>query len=169
MCSRWILNVSIWPKLGDPKRPCTSVEPWNSSAPSSAVMALTETTGKLAKGLKELASRWSNAPEEVKALSVTSSQLAVKFAFVQDTVANSHALLDDVIRQGLMQLVTEAKAATEELEILQKKLEEHGSAFQRTRWAVKDARTAKRISNTVKDIEEGLSEWIDYITLYDSA
>lgn len=133
----------------------------------SAVVALTEATGKLAKVLKDLASRWSNAPEEIQALSDTAGQLAIKFAFVQDTIADSHnALLDNIIRQGLMQLVTEAKAATEELETLQKKLEEHGSAFQRTRWAVKDARIAKRISNTIETIDQGLSKWINYISLY---
>lgn len=86
---------------------------------------------------------------------------------MQDTIADSHdALLDDVILQGLVQLVTEAQTATGELEILQKKLEDYGSVSQRARWAVKDARTAKSISSTVKDIEEGLSRWTDYISLY---
>ncbi|KAM0715707.1 hypothetical protein Q7P37_009207 [Cladosporium fusiforme] len=132
----------------------------------SAIVALAETTGKLAKGLKKLAVRWKNAPEEIQSLAETTDRLAIKLVFVRDTVASSQdALMDDIIRQGLLQLVREAEMATEELERLEEKLEQCGSFLQRTKWAVKDARTVKGTLSKVSNVEEGLSKWIDYISL----
>lgn len=134
----------------------------------SSVVALAEATGKLAKSLKKLAQRWKNAPEEIVALADTTGKLAMKFAFVENTVTGSHtALMDDIIRQGLLQLVEEAELATKELESLQERLEECGSFLQRTRWAIKDARTVKSVLTKVENVEDGLSKWIHYVSLYD--
>jgi hypothetical protein len=63
-------------------------------------------------------------------------------------------------------LVVKAKAAINELDILQKKLDTYQSILQRAKWAVKDARTVKSVLSTIKDIEEGLSMWINFVSLY---
>ena len=79
---------------------------------------------------------------------------------------NSHAfLLDDVVRHGLFQLVTEAQNLMEETEILQTNLEERGYIAQKTRWAMKDARIATRIMAKVEGIEDGLTKWMAFVSL----
>jgi hypothetical protein len=133
----------------------------------SSVVALVETTSKLAKSLTHLAQRWQNAPEEILALAQATKDLAAKFAFVGNIVTNSPTtLVDDIAREGLLQLVVKAKAAINELDILQKKLDTYQSILQRAKWAVKDARTVKSVLSTIKDIEEGLSMWINFVSLY---
>lgn len=133
----------------------------------SSVVALVEATSKLAKGLAHLAQRWHNAPEEINALAEATKQLAVKFAYVEDTITKSPTtLVDDVTRHGLLQLVTKANAANAELGALQVKLEAYDTMFQRAKWAVKDAKTVKTALATVKNVEEGLSMWISFISLY---
>ena len=89
----------------------------------SSVVALVETTSKLAKGLTHLAQRWHNAPEEINALAVATQDLCIKFAYVQETVADSPTtLVDDVTRRGLTQLVDKARTVTVELSTLHAKL-----------------------------------------------
>jgi DNA repair ATPase RecN len=132
----------------------------------SSVIALVETTSKLAKALAQLARKWQNAPEEIHALVDATKELAVKFAYVEDTITNSpRTLVDDVTRHGLLQLVTKANAANSDLETLQAKLEAYDSMFQRAKWAVKDAKTAKTVLAMIKDIEEALSMWISFVSL----
>ncbi|GAB7322040.1 hypothetical protein MBLNU13_g03089t2 [Cladosporium sp. NU13] len=132
----------------------------------SSVIALVEATSKLAKGLTHLAQRWHNAPEEINALSLATQQLCVKFAYVQQTVTDSPTILvDDVPRLGLTQLVSKAQSVTAELSTLHDRLESYDAIFQKARWAVKDAKTAKTALDKVKDIEEGLSMWISFISL----
>lgn len=133
----------------------------------SSVVALVEATGKLAKGLTHLAQRWHNAPEEISSLALATQELCVKFAYVQETVTDSPAtLVDDVTRRGLTQLVERAQAVTTELSTLHTRLEAKDPILQKARWAVKDAKTAKAALEKVKDIEEGLSMWISFISLY---
>jgi hypothetical protein len=133
----------------------------------SGVVTLVETTSKLAKGLTHLAQRWHNAPEEILALAHATQNLANKFAFVESTITNSpSALVDDIPRQGLMELVLKAKTATDELDILYKRLDSYRTILQRARWAVKDARAVKSAWAMIKDIEEGLSMWINFVSLY---
>jgi hypothetical protein len=132
----------------------------------SSVVALVEATGKLAKGLAHLAQRWHNAPEEINTLADATKQLAVKFAYVEDTITKSPTtLVDDVTRHGLLQLVTKANAANVELGALQVKLEAYDTMFQRAKWAVKDAKTVKTALATVKDVERELSMWISFLSL----
>jgi hypothetical protein len=52
-----------------------------------------------------------------------------------------------------------------ELSKLHAKLETYDTLFQKAKWAVKDAKTAKTALAKVKDVEEGLSMWISFITL----
>jgi prophage DNA circulation protein len=133
----------------------------------SSVVALVETTSKLAKSLTHLAQRWQTAPEEILALAQATKDLAAKFAFVENIVTNSPTtLVDDIAREGLLQLVLKAKAAIHELDTLQKKLDTYQSILQRAKWAVKDARMVKSVLATIKDIEEGLSMWINFVSLY---
>lgn len=132
----------------------------------SSVVALVETTSTLAKGLARLARRWHNAPDEIDALARATQALAAKFAYVEDTVTNSPTtLVDGVTRHGLIQLVAKANAANAELGTLQARLEAYDTMFQRAKWAVKDAKTAKTVLALVKDTEEGLSMWISFISL----
>jgi hypothetical protein len=70
-----------------------------------------------------------------------------------------------VIRDGLTQLVKKAGSVMVELSTLHAKLETYGTIFQKARWAVQDAKTAKTASDKVKDIEDGLSMWISFISL----
>jgi hypothetical protein len=133
----------------------------------SSIVTLVETTSKLAKSLTHLVQRWHNAPEEILALAHATGDLATKFAFVESTITNSPStLIDDIPRQGLMELVLKAKTVTNELDILQKKLNTYRTVLQRAKWAVKDARTVKSALATIKDIEEGLSMWINFVSLY---
>lgn len=133
----------------------------------SSVLALVETTSKLAKGLSHLAKRWHNAPEEMNALANATKQLATKFAYVEDTITkNPTTLIDDVSRYVLLQLVAKASAVNSELEALRAKLEAYDMISQRARWAAKDAKNAKTILATVKDAEEELLMWISFISLY---
>lgn len=133
----------------------------------SSVVALVETTSKLAKSLTHLAQRWKNAPEEVLALAQATKNLATMVARVEDTVTNSHVtLVDDVTRQGLMQLVFKAKAATKQLGILQKRLETYNAISLKAKWTVKDACTAKEVLAMIRDTGEELSVWINFISLY---
>jgi hypothetical protein len=133
----------------------------------SSVIALVETTSKLANGITNFARKWQNAPGEIHALAEAIKELAVKFAYVEDTVTSSPTtLVDDVTRHGLMQLVTKANAANAELETLQTKLEAYDTMFhQRAKWAVKDAKTAKTILAMTKETEDALSMWISFISL----
>jgi hypothetical protein len=132
----------------------------------SSVVALVEATSKLAKGLKHLAQRWHNAPEDIEALALATQDLCIKFAYVQDTVTDSPTtLVDDVTRSGLTQLVKKAQTVITELSALHDKLETYDTIFQKARWAVKDAKAAKTALEKVKDIEEGLSMWINFISL----
>jgi hypothetical protein len=133
----------------------------------SSVVTLAETTTKLAKGLTHLAQRWHNAPEEIIALAHATQNLATKFAFVESTITNSPStLIDDIPRQGLTELVLRAKIAINELEILYNKLDADHVIIQKARWAVKDARTVKSAMATIKDIEDGLFMWINFVSLY---
>lgn len=133
----------------------------------SSVVALVETTSKLAKGLAHLAQRWHNAPDEIHALVLATQELCIKFAYVEDAITNSPAtLVDEIARRGLTQLVTKAKSATTELNALRTKLEAYDTVFQKAKWAVKDAKTAKTALAMLKDVEEGLSMWINFISLY---
>jgi hypothetical protein len=133
----------------------------------SSVVALVEATGKLAKGLTHLAQRWHNAPEEIGALALATQELCIKFAYVQETVTDSPTtLVDDVVRHGLTQLVKKAQAVTTELSTLHNTLEAKDPILQKARWAVKNAKTAKAALEKVKGIEEGLSMWISFISLY---
>ena len=132
----------------------------------SSVIALVEATGKLAKGLTHLAQRWHNAPEEIQTLANATQELCIKFAYVEDTVTNSPStLVDDVTRHGLTQLVKKAQSVTAEISTLQAKLETFGTVFQKAKWAIKDAKTATTALVKVKDVEEGLSMWISFISL----
>jgi cell division septum initiation protein DivIVA len=82
------------------------------------------------------------------------------------TVASSHAfLLDDVVRHGLFQLVSEAQQLMDEIEALQTKLEERGYIAQKTRWAMKDARIATQILLKLEGIEDGLTKWMAFVSL----
>jgi cell division septum initiation protein DivIVA len=74
-------------------------------------------------------------------------------------------LLDDVVRHGLFQLVTEAQDLMEEIEVLQTNLEERGYLAQKTRWAMKDARIATRILAKLEGIEDGLTKWMAFVSL----
>jgi hypothetical protein len=133
----------------------------------SSVVALVETTSKIAKSLTQLAQRWHNAPEEILALAHATRNLATKFAFVESTITNSPStLIDDIPREGLMELVLKAKNATNELDLLYKRLDSYQTMLQKARWAVKDARTVKSALAMIKDIEEGLSMWINFVSLY---
>jgi hypothetical protein len=133
----------------------------------SSVVALVETTSKIAKSLTQLAQRWHNAPEEILALAHPTRNLATKFAFVESTITNSPStLIDDIPREGLMELVLKAKNATNELDLLYKRLDSYQTMLQKARWAVKDARTVKSALAMIKDIEEGLSMWINFVSLY---
>jgi hypothetical protein len=133
----------------------------------SSVVNLAETTIKLAKGLAHLAQRWHNAPEEILALAHATQNLATKFAYVESTTTNSPStLIDDIPRQGLMELVLKVKTATNELDILYKRLDSYQTILQKARWAVKDARTVKSALAMIKDIEDGLSMWINFVSLY---
>jgi Na+/phosphate symporter len=133
----------------------------------SSVVTLVETTSKLAKSLTHLAQRWHNAPEEILALAHATRSLATKFAFVESTITNSPStLIDDIPREGLMELVLKAKNATNELDLLYKRLDSYQTMLQKARWAVKDARTVKSALAMIKDIEEGLSMWINFVSLY---
>jgi hypothetical protein len=133
----------------------------------SSVVALVETTSKIAKSLTQLAQRWHNAPEEIIALAQATRNLATKFAFVESTITNSPStLIDDIPRQGLKELVLKAKNATNELDLLYKRLDANNLILQKARWAVKDARTVKSTLATIKDIEEELSMWINFVSLY---
>lgn len=132
----------------------------------SSVVALVEVTGKLAKGLTHLAQRWHNAPEEINALALATQDLCLKFAYVEQTVTDSPTtLVDDVTRSGLTQLVGKAQSVTAELSTLHAKLETYDTTFQKARWAVKDAKTAKAVMGKLRDVEEGLSMWISFISL----
>jgi hypothetical protein len=133
----------------------------------SSVVTLVETTSKLAKSLTHLAQRWYNAPEEILALAHATRSLATKFAFVETTITNSpNTLIDDIPRQGLMELVLRAKTITKELEVLYKRLDSYQTILHKARWAVKDARTVKSALVMIKDIEDGLSMWINFVSLY---
>jgi hypothetical protein len=133
----------------------------------SSVVTLVETTSKLAKSLTHLAQRWHNAPEEILALAYATRNLATKFAFVESTITNSPStLIDDVPRQGLTELVLKAKTDTNELDILHKRLDANHVILQKARWAVKDARAVKSALAMIKDIENGLSMWINFVSLY---
>jgi hypothetical protein len=133
----------------------------------TSVVALVETTSKLAKSLAHLAHRWKNAPEEILGLARATRDLATKFAFVKNTITNSPiTLIDDIARQGLMQLVLEAESTTKELDMLQKRLDEDKPVFQKAKWAIKDARAVKSALAGIKDIEERLSMWINFVSLY---
>jgi hypothetical protein len=133
----------------------------------SSVVALVETTSKIAKSLTQLAQRWHNAPEEILTLAHGTRSLATKFAFVESTITNSpNTLIDDIPRQGLMELVLKAKTVANELEVLYKRLDANHMILQKARWAVKDARTVKSALATIKDIEDGLSMWINFVSLY---
>ena len=133
----------------------------------SSVIALVEATSKLAKGLTHLAQRWHNAPEELHTLALATQELCMKFAYVQETVTDSPTtLVDDVARRGLTQLVSKAQSVTAELNTLHDKLNTYDTIFQKAKWAVKDAKTAKTALEKVKDVEEGLSMWINFISLY---
>jgi hypothetical protein len=117
--------------------------------------------------LTHLAQRWHNAPEEILALAHATSNLATKFAFVESTITNSpNTLIDDIPRQGLKELVLNAKTVTNELEVLYKRLDSYQTILQKARWAVKDARTVKSALAMIKDIEDGLSMWINFVSLY---
>jgi hypothetical protein len=132
----------------------------------SSVVALVEATSKLAKGLTHLAQRWHNAPEEINALALATQELCIKFAYVEDTITNSPAtLVDNVTRDGLTQLIGRVQSVVAELSKLHAKLETYDTLFQKAKWAVKDAKTAKTALAKVKDVEEGLSMWISFITL----
>lgn len=74
-------------------------------------------------------------------------------------------MLDDVVRHGLCQLVTEAQDLMEEIEVLQTNLEERGYLAQKTRWAMKDARIATRILAKLEGIEDGLTKWMAFVSL----
>jgi hypothetical protein len=132
----------------------------------SSVIALVETTSKLAKGLTHLAQRWHNAPEEINALALATQELCAKFAYVQETITDSPTtLIDDVTRRGLTQLVSKAHSVITELITLHARLETYDTILQKAKWAVKDAKSAKAALEKVKDIEEGLSLWISFISL----
>jgi hypothetical protein len=132
----------------------------------SSIIALVEATDKLGKGLTDLAKRWRDAPEEINALALATQEICIKFAYVEDTVTNSPAtLVDDITRHGLTQLVSKAQSVTSELSTLHAKLRAYGIVSQRTRWAAKDAKTARNALAKVKDVEEGLSAWINFISL----
>ena len=132
----------------------------------SSVIALVEATGKLAKGLTHLAQRWHNAPEDINALALATQELCIKFAYVQETVADSPTtLVDDVTRRGLTQLVKKAQNVILELNALHDRLETYDVIVQKARWAVKDAKIARNALADVKDVEEGLSTWISFIAL----
>jgi hypothetical protein len=133
----------------------------------SSVVALVETTSKLAKGLTHLVRKWHNAPEEIIALARATRDLVTKFTFVKNTITNSPTtLIDDIARQGLMQLITEAETATKALEMLQNRLFSDRPIFQKAKWATNDARAVKSALAGIKDIEEGLSMWINFVSLY---
>jgi hypothetical protein len=122
----------------------------------SSVVALVETTSKLAKGLTHLAQRWHNAPEDIKALAVATQELCLKFAYVEEAVTQSPTtLVDDVTRRGLTQLVSKAQSVTMELNTLHTKLKTYDTILQKAKWAVKDAKLAKSALEKVKDVEEG--------------
>lgn len=74
-------------------------------------------------------------------------------------------LLDDVVRCGLLQLISEAETLMADLEALQINLEMCGYIAQKTRWAIKDARTATRILARIKDVEDGLTKWTAFLSL----
>jgi len=132
----------------------------------SSVIALVEATNKLAKGLSHLAQRWHNAPEDIDALALATQDLCIKFAYLQETVTDSPTtLVDDVTRGGLTQLVKKAQTVITELSALHERLDTCDTIFQKARWAVKDAKAAKTALEKVKDIEEGLSMWINFISL----
>ena len=132
----------------------------------SSVVALVEVTGKLAKGLTHLAQKWYNAPDEINALALATQELCIKFAYVQETVTNSPTtLVDDVARRGLTQLVDKTQSVTAELSTLHTRLEAYNNISQRARWAVKDAKIARSALAKVKEVEEGLSMWISFISL----
>jgi hypothetical protein len=132
----------------------------------SSVVALVETNSKFAKGLTNLAQRWHNAPEEIDALAVATQDLCIKFAYVQETVTDSPTtLVDDVTRRGLTQFVGKAKFVMIELSSLHARLETYDKVFQKAKWAVKDAKTAKTALAKVKDVEGELSMWISFISL----
>jgi hypothetical protein len=132
----------------------------------SSVVALVETTSKLAKGLTHLAQRWHNAPEEIKALALATQELCIKFAYVQETVTDSPTtLVDNVTRRGLTQLVSKAHSVIEDLSTLHAKLETYETIIQKAKWAVKDAKTANTALAKVKDVERELSMWISFISL----
>lgn len=104
--------------------------------------------------------------QEIHALASTTNKLSLKLIFVENTVTNSHALLlDDVARRGLVQLTSEAETLVAEIEALQLNLEMCGYITQKTRWAIKDARTAARILSKMKDVEDGLSKWTSFLSL----
>lgn len=132
----------------------------------SSVVALVEVAGKLAKGLTHLAQKWHNAPDEIKALALATQELCIRFANVQETVTNSPTtLVDDLARRGLTQLVGKTSSVTTELSTLHKRLEAYSIISQRARWAVKDAKIAKSALAKLKEVEEGLSMWISFISL----
>jgi hypothetical protein len=62
--------------------------------------------------------------------------------------------------------VKKAQAVTTELSTLHNTLEAKDPILQKARWAVKNAKTAKAALEKVKGIEEGLSMWISFISLY---
>ena len=132
----------------------------------SSVIALVEATSKLAKGLTHLAQRWHNAPEDISALALATQELCIKFAYVQETVADSPTtLVDDVTRRGLTQLVKKAQNVILELNLLHDRLETYDAIVQKARWAVKDAKIARNSLANLRDVEEGLSTWISFIAL----
>ena len=104
--------------------------------------------------------------QEIHALASTTQKLFTKFTFVQNTVTDSHALLlDDVVRCGLLQLMSEAETLMVELEVLQTDLEACGYIIKKTRWAVKDARNVTRILAKMDDVEDGLTKWTAFLSL----
>ena len=104
--------------------------------------------------------------QEIHALVLTTHKLSTKLTYVQNTVASSHAfLLDDVVRHGLFQLVTEAQKLMEEIEVLQTNLEERGYIAQKTRWAMRDARVATRILAKLEVTEDGRTKWRAFTSL----
>jgi len=132
----------------------------------SSVVALVEATSKLGRGLTDLVQRWHHAPEEINALALATHGICTKFAYVEDTVTNSPAtLVDNITRDGLTQLVSKAQTVISELGILHAKLEAYDNISQKARWAVKDAKNARNALAKIKGVEEGLSMWINFISL----
>lgn len=135
---------------------------------TASIVTLIATIASVAESLQNIYDRWRNAPHHVRALAALLLSIKARLDLLQYISTNGHSLIVDATSgQKLDDLLEQARKCIEQSREILKRVQRHGDYQMRTMWAVRESRRIDRTMERLRDVEYGLSRWIETLLLYE--